>query len=257
MSKSKEFLEIPTRPGISQGLILARPMKKPVACVILFAGGPGKLKLGYSHGAPVIGGKKDFLVRTMDMFSDHGLMVALVDSPSDLRSDGMSAHFRINKDHTEDMRAVIGYMKNIADVPVWLVGTSRGTFSVTNCAVSAGGGIDGIVLTSCVTRSSRQLYPKVYRSHPHGILDMHLEKIAVPTLIIAHRDDQCYVSPPSNIPKVQESLMNAPKVEVNYFNGGRKSSSEACSPLSAHGFYGIEAQVVSTISEYVASLSRQ
>jgi hypothetical protein len=253
--KSKEFVEISTRPGVSQGLILVRPMKQPIATVILFAGGPGKLKLGYSHGAPVIGGEKDFLVRTMDLFSDHGLMVALVDSPSDLRSDGMSAHFRINRDHTEDMRAVISYVKNIAEIPVWLAGTSRGTFSVTNCAVSAGEGIDGIVLTSCVTRSSRQLYPRVYRSHPHGILDMNLEKIAVPTLIISHRDDQCYVSPPSNIPKVQKSLLNAPEVKVNYFNGGRKGSGEACSPLSAHGFYGIETQVVSTISEYVKSLS--
>lgn len=254
MINSKDFVEISTRPGVSQGLILSRPIKKPVASLILFAGGPGKLRLGYSHGATVINGKKDFLVRTMDMFSEHPLMVALVDSPSDLRSEGMGAHYRINRDHAEDIRAIISYMKNIEDVPVWLAGTSRGTFSVINGAVSEGKGIDGIVLTSCVTQSSRHLYPRIYRSHPQGILDMHLEKIVVPTLIISHRDDQCHVSPPSNIPRVRNAMLNSPEVEVKCFTGGKKGSGEACSPLSAHGFYGIEAQVVSAISEYIKSM---
>jgi hypothetical protein len=70
---------IPTRPGVTEAFILVRPSGPPVASVILFAGGNGLLALG--SGKLGLGG--NFLVRNRARFASEGLLVAVVDTPSD------------------------------------------------------------------------------------------------------------------------------------------------------------------------------
>ena len=65
----------------------------------------------------------------------------------------MNAIFRMSGQHAADIEAVAAYLKKQADVPVWLVGTSMGTFSAARGAI-AGRNIDGMVLTSTITRSA-------------------------------------------------------------------------------------------------------
>jgi hypothetical protein len=92
---------IPSRPGVTQSFLLVRPAARPLASVVLFAGGDGALHLG--SGRLALGG--NFLVRNRARFAEHGLLVAVVDSPAD-RPNGLDG-FRTTAAHAEDVRAVI------------------------------------------------------------------------------------------------------------------------------------------------------
>ena len=138
---------IPSRPGVTQSFLLVRPAERPTAAMVLVAGGNGALKLG--TGRLGLGG--NFPVRNRARFAEHGLLVAVVDAPSD-RPDGLDG-FRTSAAHADDVRAVIAALRAEAAVPVWLVGTSMGTVSAASAAARlSAGGPDGLVLTSTVTR---------------------------------------------------------------------------------------------------------
>ena len=96
-------------------------------------------------------GDKNFLVRTRKDFARHGLMVAVVDVPSDQnwkrginQSTKRKEIFRMNNEHAQDIKAVAAYLKNEVNIPVWLVGTSWGTVSATNGATRIKEGIGGL-----------------------------------------------------------------------------------------------------------------
>lgn len=110
-----------------------------------------------------------------------------------------------------------------------------GTISATNAAIRMKEGIDGLVLTASSVRSSKKWGP-IYKSHPNVIIDMDLEKITVPTIIIHHKKDRCASSPPEDVPRIKEGLSNASKVDLVYFSGGsdRGGSNVALQKVSMH-----------------------
>ena len=141
---------IPTRPGVTESLLLLRPAGTPVASVILLAGGDGVVALTPAGPSRLQG---NFLLRTRQRFAAEGLLVAVLDSPSDRTS---LWNFRTTADHATDLRAAIAAVREIAPVPVWLVGTSMGTLSAASAAARLEQGRpDGIVLTSSVSLVSR------------------------------------------------------------------------------------------------------
>ena len=243
-----ELIELKTRPGVTLKFILIKP-ENPVATVVIFEGGPGWLRLRKSSGKPIVGAKTGtVLVRNREEFAKHGLMVALVDAPSDKQTDTKSFKiFRQSKKHVQDIRKIVSYLKNRANIPIWLAGISMGTFSVSNCGIHIKEGVDGLILVSSVTQ---------HKNSRSGIFSMDLSKIAVPTVIVANKDDKCPGTPPSGARKIKESLVNSPRVEVMYFKGGKPSESRECGPLSPHGYYGIEDQVVPAIAGFITSYSK-
>ena len=159
----------------------------------------------------------------------------------------------MSHDHAQDIKAVVAYLKKAANIPVWLVGTSWGTISATNGATRIKEGIDGLVLTSTMTRAHEKwprLQKKIYRE---GVLSMGLERIAVPTLIVSHKEDQCFGTPAEDAPRIKQGLVNSPRAEILYVTGGKEPLSDPCNPLCPHGFYGIEEQVVSAIADFIKS----
>ena len=244
----EKLVEIKTRGKIDQRYILIQP-ENPTAVVILFAGGHGGLDLfKYLNGKPGMKwGKNNFVVRTRMSFANNGFVVAVIDSPPD--QSKMDAIWRMGKEHAEDIKAVIQNIKKDYDLPVWLVGTSLGTFSVPNAAIRIGSEVNGLVLTSSVTRSRKKW--EIYKTYPNGIIDMDLEKIKVPSLIVSHKEDGCDVTPPEDAEKLKNAFPNSSKVEVVYFSGGKDPKSEPCKALSQHGYYGIEEQVVNEICGFI------
>lgn len=232
--------------GAKQAFIFIKP-DKPVASVILFAGGHGALRL---KSATSMGwGSQNFLVRTRDNFARQGFMVAVMDAPPDQQgARGMNAVFRMSNAHASDIGAVADYLKKQADVPVWLVGTSMGTFS------AAGGGIatknvDGIVLTSTITRAKPNW--NIRTSHPHGVASMKLSAIKVPTFVLSHRHDGCDITPASDTPKLTKALTGSRKVESALLDGGSAPRSDPCLAMSQHGFLGIEGLAVARIAQFI------
>jgi pimeloyl-ACP methyl ester carboxylesterase len=246
---SASLVSIPTPRGITQAFILVKP-DNPVASVILFPGGPGAL--GLTSASSMKWGSENFLVRTRDKFAAHNFMVAVVDAPSD-QQQGMNAVFRMSSAHAQDIGAVAAYLKRQAGRPVWLIGTSMGTFSAADGAV-ADKNIDGLVLTSTITHANPEW--AIANSHPDGVADMALSKITVPTLILSHRQDACNLSPAANAPKLKMLLTGASKVEVALLDGGNPPQSAPCEPGAAHGYFGLDAEAVDTIANFVSGNSK-
>ena len=253
--QSEEIITIESRPKIKQAFMLIKP-QNPVASIILFAGGEGNIELGHLNDKPTIGAQREnFLIKTMKDFANYGFMVAVYDVPSDQKKKGMYTVWRMEEKHADDINAVASYLKKQANIPLWLVGTSKGTISAVNGAIRIKENINGLILTSSVTKYKKS-WEKAYKTHPNGILDMDLDKITVPTLIVSHRDDKCEVTPPVDAEKLKSALVNSPKTDVLTFTGGNKAESKPCWPKSPHGFYGIEEQVVKAIAEFIKSNSQ-
>jgi hypothetical protein len=240
------LVSIKTPRGVTQAFILIKPAH-PVASVILFAGGPGAL--GLKSASSMSWGKANFLVRSRDKFAAHNFMVAVIDAPSDQRQ-GMTATFRMSRDQADDIGAVATYLKNQAAVPVWLVGTSMGTFSAAGAAI-AGKNVDGLVLTSTITRTPPEWL--IAKSYPSGVADMALSDISVPTLIVSHREDTCYLSPAADATKLSMRLKKTSKVEVALLDGGDPRESAPCESEAPHSYFGIEAKTVDTIAKFIDS----
>ncbi len=223
------------REGAEQ-VFLFMKVKRPVASVILFAGGGGTLNI--ENG--VIGRDSNFLVRSRFRFAHEGFNVAVVDSPSDYRN------LRGARDtffHALDIKGVIAYLMEASNVPVWLIGTSRGTISAANAASRLKeGGADGLVLTATVF-------------HPGGgggtLTDVDLGGITVPTLFVHHKKDLCIVTPYGGVAPHMKILRNAPKVEQMAFEGGLPAQGRHCGPMGPHGFLGIEDEVVHAIGNWI------
>jgi pimeloyl-ACP methyl ester carboxylesterase len=238
------LVSIPTPRGVMQAFILIKP-DHPVASVILFAGGHGAL--GLMSASSMKWGAGNFLVRTREAFAGHNLMVAIVDAPSD-QQQGMNAIFRMSNFHADDVSAVAAYLKKQVAVPVWLVGTSMGTFSAAGGAVATVG--DGLVLTSTVTHPMPGW--AIAKSLPEGVASMALAKVEVPTLIVSHRKDTCETSPPAKASDLKMRLSHATKVEIALLDGGKPPQSEPCEAKAAHGCFGVEKEAVNAIAKFVS-----
>ncbi len=241
----EELQTIATRPGVPQPFLLVKPDRPPVASVILFAGGNGQL--GVAKWATGGRGSGNFLVRSRALFAERGFLATVVDAPSDRAADGLTG-FRSTEAHAQDIAAVIAFVKQRAGVPVWLVGTSMGTVSAANAAARIPQGVDGLVLTSSVTRASR--------SERESLRDVNLKVIALPTLFVHNKDDACRVTPYGYITGTMRQLTRAPKVELLTFEGGDTPRSDPCEAMSYHGYLGLESAVVEAIAKWIKATSR-
>jgi dienelactone hydrolase len=243
-----ELVSVTTPRGVKQAFIFIS-VPHPTASVVLFAGGHGGL--GLNGPSSMNWGGGNFLVRSRNSFAAQGLNVAVVDAPSDRKR--MNAIFRMSSAHAVDIGAVSRYLRSRARVPVWLVGTSMGTFSAANGAI-ASPSVSGLVLTSTVSAANRRW--KIARSHPRGVASMALDRVRVPALIVAHKRDTCYLTPPSETTRLREALRNAQPVKAALVDGGLPPRSSACQARSAHGFLGIENSVVRSIAIFIRANSR-
>ncbi len=177
---AQKVVDIPTRPGVTQRMLVLSPLD-PKAAVVLLAGGHGVLQI-FPNGK-LEWGDGNFLVRTRQQFADQGLFVAVVDAPSDRQSPPFLGGFRQKPEHAKDLAAVIAWVREQAKVPVWLVGTSRGTQSATFAATElpAPQGPDGIVLSSAILVDDKG----------RPVPAMPLGKLRIPVLVVHHEQDGC------------------------------------------------------------------
>jgi hypothetical protein len=129
-----------------------------------------------------------------------------------------------------------------ADVPVWLVGTSRGTQSAAYAATYLTGhdGPDGLVLTSTILTDSKEF----------SVPALQLDRLRIPVLVVHHVDDGCNHCSYADISKLMDKLANSPKKELVPVKGG-VSKGDPCEAFSYHGFNGIESEVVKRIGAWI------
>lgn len=239
-AQSERVVDLPTRPSVTQRFLFSAPTNAKAA-VILFAGGHGGIQI--FPGGKLNWGRNNFVVRNRSLFAEQGLAVATIDAPSDRQSSPYLGGFRQRPEHVADVKAVIAWIKQQSNLPVWLIGTSRGTQSVGYIGVeSVGtqGGPDGLVLTSTILSDTK--------SRP--VPNLNMEKVTVPVLVVHHKEDGCQHCAYSDMPKLMNKLTSASRKELITINGGTDSG-DPCEAQAYHGFNGRDEEVVKSIAKWI------
>jgi len=230
---SEEFKTINTREDVTISFIENTPVTEIKAAAMLFAGGDGIIDVDVKNKTV---GSSNFLVRSRGLFAKFGVLTITPDVPSDM--DGGIKNDRGNSDYRADINFLIKEIQKATDKPIWLIGTSRGSITVSYHAAALN--VQGIVLTATVTTGNHDT-----------VFGGDLEGIKVPALVVHHENDQCWVSPAHGTKEIIQALSSAPKKQTLIFQKGKAGDSEDCGPISPHGFLGIENQVVSEITNWM------
>jgi len=234
---SSRVVDVSTRSNVSERLLIFTP-QTPKAVVVLFAGGHGGLQL--SSEGKFGWGEGNFLMRTRELFLKSGLMVVIVDAPSDHQREPYLNGFRQTKEHLQDISAALAWIKTETMAPIWLVGTSRGTQSVAYVATENPTNIHGIVLTSSI----------LYDAKSDAVPEMKLEKLQMPVLVVHHKEDGCSHCSFDLIPSLMNKLSASTSKELIAIESGQ-TKGDPCNAFGHHGFNGVEQEVVTKIADWV------
>src|SRR6266850_2297459 len=238
----QEIVTLSTRPGVTQSYFLTSIPKDLQAMAVLFPGSGGLINLRSENGQPKFG-QGNFLVRSRAEFVKRGVAAAIIDAPSDQQSGwGMSDEFRLSDAHFTDISAVIDDLsKRFPGVPLFLIGTSRGTISAAALAARLGSRPAGAVLTSTMFRQASR---KSKEPGP-GLSNFDFETIKIPVLFTHHVGDQCEVTPYGDAARLSDKY---PLITVY---GGAPPQSGPCDAFSAHGYLGKESETVEQIVNWM------
>ena len=238
----QEIVTLPTRPGITQSYFLTSIPKELGAVAILFPGSGGLIQLRNENGKPRFN-TGNFLVRSRSEFIKNKVAAAILDAPSDQQGGwGMSDEFRLSADHLTDMTAVVsGLKRRFSGVPLFLVGTSRGTISAGALGARLGQEVAGVVLTATMFRQA----PRNSKEPGQGLSKFDFATIHVPLLFVHHASDQCESTPYGDAARLADKY---PLISVI---GGSPPQSGPCDAFSQHGFLGREAETVEQIVNWM------
>ena len=233
---AEDIVTLSTRGGVTQSYLLSAPEAgRARAVAVLFPGGAGKTDLERESARQVLD-RGNFLVRSRRLLSVRGIAAAVVDTPSD-RAGGMDDEFRLGDAHAEDIGKVIADLKTrFPGLPVFLVGTSRGTISAASIGKRLGPAVDGVALTATLFLATRR---------QPGLSGFDYASIPSPLLFVHHVDDGCAYTPYSSAKQLADRY---PLVTVA---GGLPPQSKPCEAMSAHGFLGREAATVEAIAKWL------
>lgn len=228
------LVKLDTRPGVSVPFYYMKREGTKTTVALLPGRGGG---IDTKNGVPA---SNNFLVRSRDYFAANGFNVAIIGKPSDKKE--LSFDFLITTKNMEDLRHVVAYLKKDTGLPVWLVGTSRGTISATAAAIAFGNEeLAGIVLTSSVTSMKKT----------EAVPYQKLDAICIPVLVLHHENDACGSCPPGYASLITRGLKNAPIKKLIFVKGGANPTGDPCEALHWHGFIGMEKEAVEIISNWI------
>lgn len=235
----EEIVTLQTRAGVTQSYLLVKPEAgAPQAVAVLFPGAAGILELRLEDNR-VAFRRNNFLVRSRDEFVRHGVAAAIIDTPSD-QPQGMDDYFRLGRAHATDIAAVIADLKKrLGGVPVFLIGTSRGTISAAALGRAFGDSVAGVVLTATVFLATTG------RTSNPGLSGFDFTTIRSPVLFVHHADDECRYTP------YRSAKSQASRFPLITITGGDPATSAPCEALSAHGFLGKEPETVEAIVKWM------
>lgn len=247
-AQAQQVVEIPTRTNQSIRAILIRaPAAK--GSLIMIAGGHGNLSIG--KDGSIAYGKGIHLIRARADFAKAGFNVLIPDIANDhKKGEEAVVDYRSSVAHAMDLGGLVSYMRKLSG-PVYLIGTDRGAVSVANAAVrlSATDRPDAIVITSGMLMNVSSKQASVERLVPG------LQRITLPTLLIAHAKDGCKLSNPNQPERFQRQfLTGAKKVDIKIIQGGVNTVGDQCGAQTAHGYGGQDAEVIRTIADWLKSL---
>jgi hypothetical protein len=244
-----EVVTLETHGRTTTRYALVQP-KNAQAALVLLPGGGGHVDLD-DKGCPRAL-KGNSLVRSLPHFHGAGFATALVDAPSDHPGEDGLKGFRMSPQHADDLGKVIADLRKRTSLPVWVVGTSRGSISAANAATRLSGSAapDGVVLTSAIT-SGGPGGQKPWAAQT--VFDLKLEAIRAPILVVGHAGDNCPRTPAGLMSGITARTNGAREqvVTVTGGPGGARAGLDACQGQTPHGFQGQEAAVAAGIARFI------
>ena len=230
------LVQVDTRPDVKTA-VFWEPADQPSATVLLFPGGAGGF--GKVTGGRPEGG--NFLVRSVPLFLAQGFNVGIIGRPSDVND--LDLPQRSASWHMQDIQAVLDYVKKQSPLPIWLIGTSRGTVSVAAAGVKVHDpAIAGLVLTSSVTSGGKKA---------GSVLTQRLSDITLPVLVMHHARDACSACSPTAAESIVADLSRAPFKKFVLVNNGANPDGDTCGAFHWHGYIGMEAEAVQIMAQWM------
>ncbi len=234
-------VEIPSRNQKIRAILL-KP-SKPVASVILLVGGHGQMDI--ARNGAIKWGRGNQLVRTRADYLRQGFAVLVPDIAPDWKGEKNPVRgYRWNAQHGADIGALVAYMRTIAE-PVVLVGTSRAavTAGVTLLVTEDRSRPDLLVLTAPM------LLPAKNQPSFQMAIQGDAGKAQIPMLVLGHKKDQCEFTPPQSI-EAFANWRGREGLEILLLDGPQ-GTGHPCEAQAAHGFAGIDGQVVGAVSAWI------
>lgn len=214
------LIQLETRDGIRNRLLIFRP-DNPVAAVILFPDGSGRLELTHVFNMPDIGRNENVPFELMARLLAKNIMIVLPDTPLDHNSHlGLngwhgSGIFRISADHARDVHEIVNLIRARESIPVWLAGIRMGAFSAANAAIRLDHVVDGLIIAGGITQCPEQR--TLLHLCPEGLMGMNLFDIAVPTLVLSGGNDDPFTGNPYPETMIASALSGAPAVRARIY----------------------------------------
>jgi pimeloyl-ACP methyl ester carboxylesterase len=231
--------DLPLDGGGHQRVLFYGPKAALHGVIVMFPGGADDI--GIERNGTIKHGD-NFVVRTRELWATRGYGVVIVDAIDDESMRGA----RSTSDYAAVTQKILAFAHSLSNAPVWAMGTSQGSIAAMNAAAHARRGeLAGVVLTESVS---------ILGKSQETVFDAHPQDVHVPALIVANRDDECWVAPPSMARKIAEAMPNA-RATILHERGGVSESSNACSSRSPHGYWGIDEKVVNDIDTWMQGIS--
>jgi hypothetical protein len=186
--------------------------ERPSATLILIPGGDGDLEVQPDGTFFRLAGNQ--LVRSRKHYLEQGIATLTVDKDV-------------------DVAAAVTEMRKVGS-PVLVVATSRGSVRAVEALTAKP---DGLVLTAAFLNEVRD-----------AVGD---PRLLPPTLIVHHRQDRCWATPPTDVLPFQE--WGGKSVGVIWMEGGIDDG-DPCEAHSRHGFNGLDKLVVDAVAKFALSL---
>ena len=235
----------------------------PKAVVVLIGGGDFNMAIrgNLDTGAgDVTGGANNFVVRTAQLLADAGYLAVALDRPvpgprvPPGSTDATTAtdYYRVSVDHAVDILTVLKSL-DTRHLPVFLMGTSRGSMSVVAQNLIA----TGISTSSTVTFDSNDNGRRLWVGKP-SVPNLIADYVHRPTHVLWHEQDGCIASTPTGSRMFYESLLvqgkgpsfNIASGGVRVMATGNGVSPDICGPLNFHGYMGIENTVLGYLTTW-------
>ena len=228
-------LDLPSHDGEHLRVLLSKP-RQARGTIVMFPGGAGDVGLERDGDIRHV---DNFVVRTRALWNRSGYAVLIPDTVDQANLRGV----RSSSQYARAIDDLVGFAHAQVPGPVFLLGTSQGSIAAMNGAAHAAlGSISGVILTESVS---------VMGGSGETVFSAEPQRVRVPALVVANRDDRCDVAPPDAAQRIAASLSASPDVRVLVLSGGITRSRKDCGSLTPHGYFGIEPQVVDGVVKWL------
>ena len=225
-------LDVPVPGGGTERALLLRP-DRPRGTLVMLPGGAGTVGIGADG---TVARPDNVVIRTAPLWLDRGYALLIADAGENLRGA------RAGTAYGGAVAALVAAAHAAVPGPAVLVGTSQGAIAAVNGAGRAD--VAGLVLLEAVSRLGGS-GETVFEARPAAV--------AAPVLVVANGADRCPVTPPGDAARVAAAFTGASRVDVLRL-AGPDAGGRDCGSLSAHGYRGVEGEMVERVAGWLERL---